>query len=172
VDFALEGANKGMEGLTYIQRDGEEYVLGLCEGNKCKGDEKGRKPGGGRIQILRRGETQWEWVGKIKLPKSVLFEDYASLEVEGERIAVVSQMSSALWVGQFQPAGWDWVDEGKLYRFPRNEAGEIIYCNVEGVDWITPSQIVVVSDRTKPGEQPGACVQKDQAVHIFNLPEG
>jgi hypothetical protein len=172
VDFALEGANKGMEGLTYMIRNQEEYVLGVCEGNKCKSGNKGRIPGGGRIQILRRGETQWDYLGKLKLPKSVLFEDYASLEADRDRIAVVSQMSSALWVGQLQPNGWEWVDDGKIYLFPRNEAGEIIYCNIEGIAWVSPNQVVVVSDRFKPGEQSETCARKDQSIHIFNIPTG
>lgn len=170
VDFALKGANKGMEGVTYIQRNGQEYVLGMCEGNKCKGGKKGRKPGGGRIQVFQRGEKQWDRMDKIKLPETVSFDDYASLEADGDRIAVVSQMSSALWVGQFQPDSWEWVDDGMIYQFPRNAAGETIYCNIEGVAWITSTQFVMVSDKRKPGEQSKACMEKDQSIHVFNLP--
>ena len=170
VDFALEGANKGIEGLVYVHRDGQDYVLGLCEGNKCKGGKEGRKPGGGRIQIFERGASQWDHRGTIKLPKSVRFKDYASLDVDNRRLAVVSQMSSALWIGEFQEKSWDFIDDGTVYPFPRDEKGEIVYCNIEGVSWIAPRRIVVVSDRCKPGEQAKRCAEKDQSVHIFDIP--
>lgn len=171
VDFALAGANKGLEGLTYVQRDGQDYVLGLCEGNRCRSGKRGRKPGGGRIQILQKGAGQWDHKGTIRLPKAVQFEDYASLDVDGRRLAVVSQATSALWIGLLQEDSWGFVDDGAIYHFPRNEAGETTYCNIEGVSWITPNQIVVVSDRQTPGEQPKACQQKDQSIHIFSIPD-
>lgn len=170
VDFALAGANKGMEGLAYVQRGGQDYVLGLCEGNKCRGGKRGRKPGGGRIQLFQKGSGQWEHKGTIKLPKAVQFEDYASLDVDGRRVAVVSQATSALWTGVFQEDNWGFVDDGTIYPFPRNGAGEAVYCNMEGVAWITPSQIVVVSDKRRPGKQPGACEEKDQSIHVFSIP--
>lgn len=169
VDFPLEAENKGLEGLSYVQRDGEDYILGLCEGNKCKSGNKGRKPGGGRIQVFQKGEEQWDHKGTIKLPKAVQFEDYASLDVENDRLAVVSQATSALWIGAFQEQSWDFVDDGMIYQFPKSDAGETAYCNIEGVSWVTASQIVVVSDKRKPGDQPKVCQQKDQSIHIFNI---
>lgn len=170
VDFALEGANKGIEGITYIQRNGGDYVLGMCEGNKCRSGKAGRKPGGGRIQILQRGKAQWDHVGTIKLPKSVAFEDYACLDAEDGRIAVASQMTSALWVGQLKQEIWEWEDDGQIYQFPRDEAGKKVYRNIEGVNWITPSQLVFVSDKCKPGKRSEKCSEKDQSIHIFNIP--
>jgi hypothetical protein len=169
VDFTLEGANKGMEGLTYIQRNGQDYILGLCEGNKCRSGKKGRKPGGGRIQILQRSKAQWDHIGTIKLPKSVAFEDYACLDADGERIAVVSQMTSALWVGQLKAESWEWEDDGQIYLFPRDESGKKVYRNIEGVNWITSTQLVFVSDKCKPGKRSKKCTEKDQSIHIFNL---
>lgn len=170
VDFALEGANKGIEGITYIQRDNQDFVLGLCEGNKCRSGKAGRKPGGGRIQILQRGKMQWDHAGTIKLPKSVAFEDYACLDADGGRIAIASQMSSALWIGQLREDRWEWVDDGKIYQFPRDEAGKRIYRNIEGVNWVTSKQLVFVSDKCKPGKKSRKCSEKDQSIHIFNLP--
>ncbi len=170
VDFPLQNANKGMEGITYVCRDGQDYVLCMCEGNKCKSGRAGRKPGGGRIHIFQRGKNQWKHAGVIKLPPSVLFKDYACLDVDGNQVAVVSQRSAALWIGAFQESGWDFVDEGVIYPFPKNEKGKVVYGNVEGVGWITPTQIVVVSDKYKPGEQPSRCRAKDQSIHVFNLP--
>jgi hypothetical protein len=172
VDFPLASDNKGLEGLSYIQRQGQDYVFGMCEGNRCRGGAAGRKPGGGRIQIFQKGAESWEHTGTVKLPKSVDFEDYAALDVVDNRIAVVSQMSSRLWVGTFQESSWDFVDEGRLYSFPRNEKGKILYGNVEGVAWISSTQLVFVSDRRKAGEQSKRCGLKDQSIHIFNLPPG
>ena len=172
VDFALAGENKGMEGVSYVHRGGQDYVLGLCEGNKCRGGKRGRKPGGGRIQLFQKGSGRWEHKGTIKLPKAVRFEDYASLDVDSGHIAVVSQATSALWIGAFQEDTWGFVDDGAIYPFPRNAAGETAYGNIEGVAWITPSQIVVVSDKRRPDKQPAACEEKDQSVHVFNIPGG
>src|ERR1019366_9470005 len=47
--------------------------------------------------------------------------------------------------------------------------GEIIYGTVEGVSWIAPDQVVVVSDKAKP-EQSDRCRAKDQSIHIFKIP--
>jgi hypothetical protein len=110
-------------------------------------------------------------VGTLKLPESVRFEDYASLRVEGDRIAVVSQVTSALWIGRLSPKKLELVDEGQTYLFPRDERGRVVYCNIEGVAWVTPSRFVVVSDKRKPGEQPKCCGPKDQSIHLFDLPE-
>jgi hypothetical protein len=170
-DFCLEGENKGIEGLAYVHRDGHDYVLGLCEGNKCRGGKRGRKPGGGRIQVFQKGTDQWDHKGTIKLPKAVQFQDYASLDVDKSRIAVVSQITSALWIGTFRAGSWDFVDDGVIFRFPQNEAGETVYCNIEGVSWITRRQIVVVSDKSKPGTQSDLCRRKDQSIHIFDVPD-
>lgn len=47
IDFSFKSKNKGFECLAHIRRDGRDYVLGLCEGNKCKGGSAGRRPGDG-----------------------------------------------------------------------------------------------------------------------------
>jgi hypothetical protein len=171
LDFIIEAANKGLEGLTYVQRGEKDYLLGLCEGNKCKGGLLGRKPGGGRIQIFQKDRDAWGHKGVIKLPKSVQFEDYASLNVAGNQIAVASQTNAAVWVGRFKDEGWELADDGIVYAFPKNENGKTIYCNIEGVSWVTPRQIVAVSDKTKTAEQPKKCQQKDQSIHLFDIPE-
>jgi hypothetical protein len=41
LDFPLDRANKGLEGLTCVHRDGQTYLLGLCEGNRCRGGQEG-----------------------------------------------------------------------------------------------------------------------------------
>jgi hypothetical protein len=105
-----------------------------------------------------------------KVPALKRFEDYVSLRVEGDRIAVVSQMTAALWIGRLSPKKLEIVDEGQTYLFPLDESGRVVYCNIEGVAWVTPTRLVVVSDKRKPGEQPECCGPKDQSIHLFDLP--
>jgi hypothetical protein len=169
LDFPLQRPNKGLEGLTCIRRDGQTHLLGLCEGNECKAGAEGRKPGGGRIQVFRRGQKNWDRVGKIRLPRSLLFEDYSSIAADGDCLAVVSQTNSAFWIGTLAPFRWDIVDDGITYTFPRNADGQVIYGNIEGVSWITSNRIVVVSDKAK-SNQSGICREKDQSIHIFEIP--
>jgi hypothetical protein len=169
LDFPLQRPNKGLEGLTCIRRNGQTHLLGLCEGNKCEAGAKGRKPSGGRIQVFCRGQKYWDRVGKIRLPKSLLFEDYSSIAADGDRLAVVSQVNSALWVGTLAPSSWDIADDGITYAFPHNAHGQVIYCTIEAVSWITPNRIVVVSDKAK-SKQGKWCRDKAQSIHIFEIP--
>jgi hypothetical protein len=53
LDFPLKAGNKGFEGLSTLRYAGNDYLLGLCEGNNCKGGSAGVKPGKGRIQVLK-----------------------------------------------------------------------------------------------------------------------
>ena len=169
LDFPLDRPNKGLEGLTCVRRDGQAYLLGLCEGNRCQGGAEGRVPGGGRIQVFRRGDRQWDRVATIRLPETVLFQDYSGIAVAGGRIAVVSQESSALWVGNLAPDGWEVTDAGMSYALPRPADGSIVYGTAEGVSWMAPDQVVMVSDKAKPDQDP-RCRAKDQSIHIFRIP--
>jgi hypothetical protein len=170
LDFPLDGPNKGLEGLTCIHRAGRTHLLGLCEGNRCKDGKEGRRPGGGRIQVFDRGPRHWDHAGTIRLPASLWFEDYSSLAVVGDRVAVVSQASSALWVGRLQPSGWELADVGDVWAFPPDSEGRTVYCNIEGVSWVTPDRVVVVSDRAKRESQGEQCRAKDQSIHVFAVP--
>jgi hypothetical protein len=169
LDFPLDRPNKGLEGLTCVHRQGQTYLLGLCEGNMCEGGAAGRVPGGGRVHVFRRGHPHWERAGKIRLPETVLFEDYSGIAVTGNRIAVVSQVSSALWLGHLAPSGWQATGAGISYALPRDADGGIIYGTAEGVSWVAPDQVVMVSDKAKP-EQDRRCQAKDQSIHIFRIP--
>jgi hypothetical protein len=169
LDFPLDRPNKGLEGLSCVRRAGMTYLLGLCEGNRCAGGAAGRVPGGGRLHVFVRGRRHWDRVGKIRLPETVLFEDYSGVAVAGDRIAVVSQVSSALWVGRLAPSSWEIAGAGTVYALPRGAAGEIVYGTAEGVSWISPDQVVMVSDKAKP-DQDRRCRAKDQSIHIFRIP--
>jgi len=168
LDFPLEAENKGMEGLTFAHRDGQAYLLALCEGNRCRGGNAGERPGGGRVQLFRPGQHPYPRAGTIKLPPQLWFIDYSSLAMRGDRIAVLSQRSSALWVGAFTPGTWDLADAGATYEFPRDPDGHIVYGTVEGVSWLDDGHVVVVSDRADRSEPRWRT--KHRSVHIFSIP--
>jgi hypothetical protein len=173
MEFRLDRANKGLEGLTCLRRDDQLFLLGLCEGNRCRAGVAGRRPGGGRIQVFARsGGRTWEHVDRIRLPASLGFEDYSSLAVLGKRLCVVSQTASAAWFGRLAPSAWAVADDGCVYRFPHDERGRTVYCNIEGVSWIEKNRLVVVSDRMKSGSQKRRCAAKDQSIHVFTIPAG
>ncbi len=170
VDFPLEGNDRRLEGLEMVHYDGQEYFLGLCEGNKCKSGRKGRKPGGGRIHVFQNEGTIWAHKETINLPKELQFVDYTAMAVRERQVAIVSQLTSAIWVGQFQGSGWDFVDDGRVYVFPKSKKDNIAYCNIEGVDWSDTGELVVVSNRRKRGQN-RRCQKTDQSIHIFKVPE-
>jgi hypothetical protein len=109
--------------------------------------------------------------GTIALPTTLPFVDYSGMSIDNGRVAVVSQVNSMLWVGQFDEVDWSWRDDGRLYEFPRLDDGSIRYGNIEGVAWITPTRVVTVSDRrNKKNQQDKGLAEKDQSVHIFEIP--
>lgn len=166
IDFAFEERNTGFEGLYAVRWRGRDYLLALCEGNRCRA---GRKPGGGRLLVLQRSGSLWKSVARIKLPPTVTFEDYSAVSLRGRRIAVLSQQSSRLWIGMLRFGDWTIVDAGKTYEFPRTKHGKIKYRTLEGVCWLTDRSFVCVSDLAKR-QDPKRCRKKDQSIHVFKLP--
>ena len=83
VDFELTHENKGFESIAYITtKTGENFLLGLCEGNYCVGGAKGREPGNGRIVVTRLKKANdasescmWEVVKVVNVPQSAYFTD-------------------------------------------------------------------------------------------------
>ncbi|MFF0746475.1 hypothetical protein ACFYVL_39385 [Streptomyces sp. NPDC004111] len=170
LDFPLPDANKGMEGLEWVERGGKGHLLALCEGNRCAGGKKGRRPGGGRIQVFRRTAKSWKHTDTVRLPRSLPFEDYSSVSVRDGRIAVLSQASSALWVGRLSPKKWQ-VDKGTVHRLPTDAKGRTLYGNPEGLAWVSKDHVVIVSDRAKKGAGSARLRAKDQSVHVFLVPD-
>jgi hypothetical protein len=78
-------------------------------------------------------------------------------------------MTSALWVGDLAPSGWEVADAGTCYALPMDADGSVVYGTAEGVSWMAPDQVVVVSDKAKPDQDP-RCQAKDQSIHIFRIP--
>lgn len=169
VDFPFEKRNTGFEGLSAVRRQGEDYLLALCEGNRCRSGRRGRKPGGGRIQVLRKQGTIWQPVARIKLPRRVRFEDYSAIALRGDRIAVVSQRSSRLWIGQLHRTDWTIAGAGRTYDFPRTKKGKRRYCTVEGLSWLSDDMFVAVSDLSKRRD-PNRCQRTGESIHVFRLP--
>ncbi|WP_369214318.1 hypothetical protein [Streptomyces flavofungini] len=169
LEFDLADANKGMEGLEWVERSGTGYLLALCEGNQCAGGKKGRTPGGGRVQVFRRGGKRWIRTATLALPESLPFEDFSSVSVREGRIAVLSQASSALWVGRIDTKKWQ-VDEGTVHRLPTDGKGRPLYGNPEGVSWVSADHVVIVSDRAKKGAANERYRAKDQSIHLFLIP--
>ena len=57
---------------------------------------------------------------------------------------------------------------GPCTELPRGAGGAVEYCNAEGVAWLAPNQIAVVSDKRKK-TQHKRCVNKDQSLHVFQI---
>ena len=173
VDFTFASDNKGFEAAAYVRRGNKDFLLALCEGNRCKCGKKGRTPGGGRVQVFVKKRSCWRHTDTIALPDSLPFVDYSGMSIDAGRVAVVSQVNSMLWVGRFDEAAWTWRDAGQVYEFPRSDEGAIRYGNIEGVAWLGPTRIVTVSDRRKKQTQPDKSLsEKDQSIHIFEIPQG
>ena len=108
-------------------------------------------------------------VAKIRLPETVLFQDYSGIAVAGGRIAVVSQESSALWVGSLAPDGWEVTDAGMCYALPRwltaaSSTGRPRACH--GSHRITWSW-----SRTRPNQiRIADAGPRSRWIHIFRIP--
>ena len=169
VDFAFEKRNTGMEGLSAVRVQGQNYLLALCEGNGCRGGRKGKKPGSGRIHVLRRVGRIWKSLTTIALPPSVKFADYSAVAVRGSKIAVISQQTSRLWIGTLRVPDWTIAGRGTTYDFPRTKKGKRKYCTLEGLCWLNARNFVLVSDLAK-GDYSKRCRKHDQSIHVFRLP--
>ena len=161
IEGGLESSNKGYEGLDCIGWGGKEYLLAIRE--------RGRRDPG--VSVLRRDGDRWRVAADIDLLRAAHFSDFSAVAAHGPRLALLSQEEGLLWVGAFRPGKWT-VDGGRVFRFPPSKRGKRRYCNVEGLDWLGPDRLVVVSDRAKRRSQPKRCQRRDESVHVFRLPRG
>ena len=171
VQVPFEKRNRGFEGLSAIRVGGTDYLLALCEGNEGRSGLAGSTPGAGRIHVLRQVGQLWQSVTQIRLPSSLDFEDYSAIALRDRRMVVVSQKSSRIWVGKLRRENWTIAGEGRTYELPRTPKGKRVYCTVEGIDWLTPTTFVMVSDLRKKG-YPDRCSRTDQSIHVFRVPSG
>jgi hypothetical protein len=75
-------------------------------------------------------------------------------------------------VGRIRPSSWEVAGQGTVWAFPTDPEGRAVYCNVEGVSWLSADTVVVVSDRAKRNGQDERCRAKDRSIHVFTLPAG
>ena len=170
VNFTLEEGNKGLEGLASVYREGLLYLLGLCEGNHCLGEEGENMIGNGRILILQEGRNEWECIQTVSIPSTAAFLDYSAIDIKDNRVVVTSQKSSALWVGRLNPEHWEFADLGSLFYFPNSDPGKIDYCNVEGIAWLDDDRVATVSDKAKSDGRSNHCRKRDESIHLFRFP--
>jgi hypothetical protein len=169
IDVAFEKRNTGFEGLSAVRWRNQDYLLALCEGNRCRAGRAGRKPGAGRIHLLQRSGTLWKSLARIKLPRTVKFEDYSAVALRGRRIAVLSQQSARLWIGTLRFGDWTIADKGTTFEFPRTKKGKIKYRTLEGLCWLSDRSFVCVSDLSKR-HHTKRHRKTDQSIHVFRLP--
>jgi hypothetical protein len=169
VDVSFDKRNTGFEGLASLEVGGRHYLLALCEGNKCRDSRKQRKRGHGRIHVLERRGRAWYSTVRIKLPHHIAFKDFAGLALRGDRLAVVSQESSRVWIGRLRLGRWKIDGPGRIYDFPRTKKGKKLYYTVEGISWISPRTLVAVSDLRKK-RHPKRSERTDQSIHVFRVP--
>lgn len=156
----FESTSKGYEGILFEERNGVEHIHLLAEAPDA---DDGR----GRLHTFARNEDgSFRRAGEVVLPRSARFDDFAGVAWEGGHMTVVSQASRRLWTAPVEhlPNG-EIADEGTVYEFP-----EKTYGNVEGVAWVGPQTLVVVSDRAKKNQDEDDR-EKDQSIHIFRIPE-
>lgn len=163
----LSSDNKGFEGLAVVRRDGKTYLLALHEGHPDDARDDGSVRG--RIELFRQKDDGdgWRHEGTLKLPKSVRFADWSGIDVVDGRVAVVSQQTSALWIGELAPDAWTFKGDGELYLFPRDGDGDPRYTSIEGVALLDRGRVAVVTDVDKT-----ETARRDRAIHIFALRAG
>lgn len=171
LDPPIGGPSKGFEGVLSLRREGREYLLVMLESNHgaAKADPKADDLGNGRLRVYERKEAEgavsWTLVTTLHLPSEAKFEDYAGVSLRGDRLAVVSQSTRRLWIGTLAAKTWAIEGKGKVYRFPK--AGGR-YGNLEGVAWLSDTQLAFVSDGARGKAKNLA---KAESVHVFELPK-
>ncbi len=160
--FSSSNSNKAVEGITWVYRGGNDYLLAITEGT-------------GAITVLRKTSGDWVVDATITLPSSVTFTDYADICVYGNKIAILSQQDCQFWIGTLSSTSWT-ITGGTAYEFPKGSStgvvgagSNVLYANVEGISFISATQVVVVSDKAD-NSQPSYQTYKDQSVAIFNIP--
>ncbi len=160
--FTSANSNKAFEGIAWVYRGGEDYILGLVEGT-------------GKVPVFKKTSGGWTYITEITLPSSVTFTDYSDIAIYGNKVAITSQEDGQLWVGTLSSTTWS-ITGGTAYSFPLGSSTGVVgagsnqlYGNVEGISFISSTQIVVVSDKAD-NSQPSYQTYKDQSVSIFNLP--
>jgi hypothetical protein len=170
-DAAFSVSNKGFEGLAWVRAAGDDYLLGLCEGNFCQDDNI--NIGNGKLRVMRQQNGAWVTTTTLDIPAEARFRDYSdiALRENGDgtyKVAIVSQESSALWLGTLATSpSFAFTGQGAAYAFPKAADGSVVYCNIEGVTFMSDTLFAMVSDESD-GSTP--CNDKDEMAHIVRVP--
>ena len=158
--FSSSNSNKAFEGVAWVRRNNDDYLLGLVEGT-------------GDIVVMQQSGSSWTYVTTFTIP--AVFTDYSDIALYGSQIAVTSQEDSRVWVGTLSSASWSVTGTGTIYTFPTGSSSGVVgsgsyvlYGNVEGVSFMNDSTIVTCTDKVK-SSQPSYQSYKDQSVQIFTL---
>lgn len=168
-DVTFASGNKGFEGIAWLRRSSNDYLLGLCEGFDCTSSHGGAG-GRGAIRVMAQSGSSWTADPTyLRLPAAVSFMDYSDLALypnaDGTyQVGVTSQESRALWIGRLGATSWSFEGDGTIYPMPSSD-----YCNVEGVTFVTSTRVALVSDLSDPQSDPAGCNNKDEMVHVFDL---
>lgn len=169
-DAIFDDPNTGLEGIAWLWADVADHLLALCEANGCgSGDTS---PGHGRVKVLKQDGDVWLTEAMLEVPASAGFADYSDIALRDggdgtATVAIVSQRSSAMWLGTIAQEPWRFVDSGAVYSFPKTVGGAVQYCDIEGVSFLDDKTFAMVSDKTSGAD---ACNKKDESVHVFKLP--
>ena len=138
VQFPLDSLNKGLEGLTAPAATAGPSCSACARGT---GAGTGRRAGGPAAAGSRcssvAGATGTAWP-RSGCRRPSPFEDF-SLAGAGDRLAVLSQASAALWVGRVHPSSWGVAGPGAVWSFPPDPEGRTVYCNAEGCRGCRPT---------------------------------
>jgi len=133
--------------------------------------------------LVQTSTCLWKTLRVIDVPKVAFFEDYSDVARRGDVLAISSQQSSAMLFanmkglkdGLVDPDTFEIASEGAaVTRFAPTPDCQVQYCNVEGIEWINDRLLIGSSDSMKgggpPHGQPFLCLDKDQSMHVFALP--
>jgi hypothetical protein len=170
-DAIFQDPNTGLEGIAWMWAGEADHLLALCEAKEC--GIEAQSAGRGRVKVLVQEGDEWRTEDSMEVPEVAAFLDYSDVALRDRgdgtaTVAIVSQRSSALWLGTLAQEPWQFLDTGVSYAFPRRLDNATQYCNVEGVSFLDEQTLAVVSDKTA---QSGPCSDKDQSVHLFRLPQ-
>jgi len=144
------GNNKGIEGaLGLTNSEGETFMIALIEGT-------------GSIITYRLDSNQSKWVSQSCTSVPASFSDFSGMSMFGSHLAVVSQSSKKMWVGQITQLFPLDLAPGLVHDFPSSFKGvEGIF--IETLDAQTGSMSgVICSDDQGSGNY-------QNAVHSFTL---
>ncbi len=127
----------------------------------------------GRVAITSQEESQ-VWIGRLShwtSPSTVASTDGGDDDAETVGHKSIAEGTFDPLLSEFEAAN-DGRTSSDVYNFPRAADCDVVYCNIEGVHWINDELLVAVSDQMKAGGKQGyRCIDKDQSIHVFVIPQ-